>query len=249
MTAISAPEPARPTPLLSPVTRVAIAAVGAYVGAQVIADVASLKIGSFTGRAVDMGTFIYPITFTLRDLVHKALGRRAARTLIVTAAGVNLFMALYLQWAAGAPNDASYPLGSEFQAVLGPIWRITIASIVAEVVSELVDTEVYHWFVRRVTTRHQWARVLVSNGVSVPIDNVIFAVAAFGALPGLRDHALTLPWEAVWDIFIVNLTIKALVSLVSIPLIYLSPDRDWDADLAEDPLPTGADSDTRPDRS
>jgi uncharacterized integral membrane protein (TIGR00697 family) len=225
-------EPSRPA-LLSPITRVAVAAVGAYVGAQVIADVTSLKIGSFTGRAVDMGTFIYPITFTLRDVVHKALGKRAARTLIVTAAAVNLFMAAYLQWAAKAPTDPSYPLGPEFAAVLAPLWRITLASIAAEVVSELVDTEVYHWFVRRVTTRHQWARVAVSNAVSVPLDNVIFAVGAFGALPGLRDHALTLPWQVVWEIFTVNLVVKALVSACSLPLIYVTPDRDWDADEAQ----------------
>ena len=233
MTATLAPEPARSAPLLSPITRVAVAAVGAYVGAQVIADVTSLKIGSFTGRAVDMGTFIYPITFTLRDIVHKALGKRAARTLVVTAAVVNVAMALDLQGAAKAPSDASYPLGAEFAAVLAPHWRITIASILAEVVSELADTEVYHWFVRRVTTRHQWARVAVSNAVSVPLDNVIFALAAFGSLPGLRDHALTLPWDAVWDIFIVNLTVKALVSACSLPLIYLSPDRDWSGDESD----------------
>jgi uncharacterized integral membrane protein (TIGR00697 family) len=115
-------------------------------------------------------------------VVHKALGKRAARTLVITAAAVNVFMALYLQWAARAPSDPSYPLGAEFSAVLAPLWRITLASIVAEVVSELADTEVYHWFVRRVTTRHQWARVLVSNAVSVPLDNVIFAISAFGAL-------------------------------------------------------------------
>lgn len=221
---------ARPVAVLTPVSRVAIVAVGAYVGAQVIADVASLKIGTIADRAVDMGTFIYPITFTLRDVVHKALGKRSARVLVVTAAGVNVFMALYLQWVARAPSDASYPLGAEFEAIFAPLWRITVASIVAEVVSELVDTEVYHWFVRKVTTRHQWARVAVSNGVSIPIDNVIFAVGAFGAIPGFADHALTLPWSAVWDIFVVNLTIKALVSAVSIPLIYLSPDRDWSAD-------------------
>jgi hypothetical protein len=202
-------------------------AVGAYVGAQVIADVTSVKIGATFGRAVDMGTFVYPITFTLRDVVHKTLGRRAARTLIVTAAGVNLFMALYLQWAARVPSHESYPFGDEFAAVLGPLWRIVVASIIAEVVSELIDTEVYHWFVRRVTTRYQWARVAVSNAVSVPVDNAIFAVVAFGSLPLLAGHGLTLPWVAVWDIFVVNLMVKALVSAASVPLIYLSPDRDW----------------------
>lgn len=218
---------------VAPVSRVAVAAVGAYVGAQVIADVASLKVGSVADRAVDLGTFVYPITFTLRDVVHKALGRRAARTLVVTAAAVNLFMALYLQWAARAPADASYPLDAEFEAVLAPLWRITVASILAEVISELVDTEVYHWFVRRVTTRHQWARVAVSNAVSVPLDNVLFAVIAFGAIPGFADHALTLPWEAVWDVFLVNLTVKGLVSVVSLPLIYVTPDRDWQADESD----------------
>jgi uncharacterized integral membrane protein (TIGR00697 family) len=223
------PEAAPARPVVT-VSRVAIAAVGAYVGAQVIADITSVKIGSTFGRAVDMGTFVYPITFTLRDVVHKTLGRRVARTMIVTAAVVNLFMALYLQWAARVPADESYPFGDEFRTVLGPLWRIVVASIIAEVISELADTEVYHWFVRRVTTRHQWARVAVSNAVSVPIDNVLFAVLAFGSLPLLADHALTLPWATVWDVFVVNLTVKAAVSAVSLPLIYLAPDRDWRSD-------------------
>ena len=211
-------------------THLAVVAVGVYVGAQVIANVTSVKIGSTFGRAVDMGTFVYPITFTLRDVVHKALGKRLARTVVLTAAAVNLFLAVYLQWVVRVKPDASYPLDDEFRAVLGPVWRIVVASIVAQVVSELVDTEVYHWFVRQVTTRHQWARVAVSNAVSVPLDNAIFAVGAFGALPFLADDAFTLPWSAVWDVFVVNLVIKGLVSAVSLPLIYLSPDRDWRAD-------------------
>jgi len=214
----------------STVPRLAVAAVAAYAGAQVIADITSVKIGVAFGRAVDMGTWIYPITFTLRDVVHKMLGRRAARTLVVSAAGVNLFMALYLQWVARAPSHETYLLGDEFKAVLGPLWRIVVASIIAEVVSELLDTEVYHWFVRRVTTKYQWARVAVSNAVSIPVDNALFAVLAFGSLPFLTDDSLTLPWSAVWDIFLVNLTVKFAVSALSLPLIYVSPDRDWSHD-------------------
>jgi uncharacterized integral membrane protein (TIGR00697 family) len=218
--------------LMSPVSTVALIAVAGYVGAQLIADVTSLKIGTVAGRAVDMGTFIYPITFTLRDVVHKALGKRATRVLIFTAAGVNVVMALYLQIVARAPSDASYALGDEFAAVLAPLWRITLASIVAEVVSELIDTEVYQWFVRRVTRRYQWARVAVSNAVSLPIDNMLFVVGAFGALPFLTDHPLTLPWSTVWDIFVVNLTVKAVVSAASLPLIYITPDRQWEDELS-----------------
>lgn len=209
---------------------IAVVIVSAYIGAQMIADIASLKIGVVAGLAVDMGTFIYPITFTLRDMVHKVLGKHNTRTLIVTAGAINLFMSAYLMWSAAVPGDADWGMQAEFQAILGPLWRIVIASIVAEVVSELVDTEVYHWFVTKITTRYQWLRVLVSNSVAVPIDNVIFAVGAFGALPGLQDHFLTLPWAVVWQIFVFNLVVKYAVTLVSMPLIYASPDRDWEGE-------------------
>jgi uncharacterized integral membrane protein (TIGR00697 family) len=212
------------------VPRIAVLVVAAYIGAQMLADITSLKIGVVAGFAVDMGTFIYPITFTLRDLVHKSLGKRNAQALIVMAGVINLFMAGYLSWAASVPSDPSWGLGAEFSAILGPLWRIVIASILAEVVSELIDTEVYHWFVTRITRRYQWARVLLSNSISVPVDNLIFAVGAFGALPFLQDHFLTLPWAVVGEIFVFNLIVKYGVTLISLPFIYVSPDRDWAQD-------------------
>ncbi|MCA9960177.1 MAG: queuosine precursor transporter [Ardenticatenaceae bacterium] len=212
------------------IPRVAVVVVAAYIGAQMLADITSLKIGVVASLAVDMGTFIYPITFTLRDLVHKLLGKKNAQTLVITAGVINLFMAAYLAWAAGVPGDPTWGLDNEFNAILGPLWRIVIASILAEVVSELLDTEVYHWFVTKITRRYQWARVLISNAISVPIDNLIFSVGAFGALPFLQDHFLTLPWNVVWQIFIFNLAVKFVVTLVSLPFIYISPDRDWSQD-------------------
>ena len=204
-------------------TRVGVIAVAAYAGAQVISQVTSLKIGVVWGRSVDMGTFVYPITFTLRDVVHKVLGRQLARTLIVATAGINLFLAAYLLFTDKVASDPSWGLGDEWHAILGPVWRIVIASIIAMTVAELIDTEVYHWFVTRVTTRFQWARVLVSNAISLPIDNLIFAVGAFGALPFLTHANGTLPWDVVWSIFWVNFWVKAIVSVASMPLIYVTP--------------------------
>jgi len=196
------------------IPRIAVIVVAAYIAAQMLSDIASLKIGVVAGLAVDMGTFIYPITFTLRDVVHKVLGKRNAQALIISAGVINLFMAGYLMWAARVPSDPAWGLGAEFSAILAPVWRIVAASIVAEIVSELVDTEIYHWFVTKVTQRHQWARVLLSNSVSVPIDNLIFALGAFGWM---------LPWPVVWEIFLINLIIKYAVTVVSLPLIYAVP--------------------------
>jgi uncharacterized integral membrane protein (TIGR00697 family) len=220
------PPTARPEPAPErtiTISRVAVVAIGAYAGAQVIAQVTSLKIGRVWGESVDMGTFVYPITFTLRDVVHKVAGRRAARALILTCAGVNVFLAAYLGWTAHVESDPSWGLGAEYETILGPIWRIVLASMAAMVISELIDTEVYHLVVTRITRRFQWLRVLVSNAVSVPVDNLVFALGAFAPVTLLGTDGL--PWATVWSIFWVNLWVKGLVSVASLPLIYVTKDR------------------------
>jgi uncharacterized integral membrane protein (TIGR00697 family) len=200
-----------------PVSTSAIVVISVYIAAQLLSDIGSLKIAWFAGFSVDAGTFIYPLTFTIRDLIHKQLGKAAARTIIILAAVINLFMVVFFQFAAWLPQDPTWGLGKEFATILGPVWRIVIASIVAEVVSELIDTEVYHFWVTRITRKHQWARVLTSNSVSIPIDSLIFCWGAFG---------LALPHSTVWSIFLVNVIIKGLVTVVSLPAIYLVKEND-----------------------
>lgn len=186
---------------------------GAYVAAQMMADVASLRIIAVGGYAVDAGTLIYPFTFTLRDLVHKIGGRSAARTVIVLAAGINLVMAAFFGLVGTLPADMVTGPQLEFGRVLAPVWGIVIASIVAEVVAELIDSEAYSMWERRFADRHQWGRVLVSNAIAIPIDSAIFV--------GLATLFGVFSSEVAWSIFWINVVIKGVVTLVSVPWIYL----------------------------
>ncbi len=184
-----------------------------YVAVQVLSDVSSIRLVEIFGKALDGGTFIYPITFTLRDMLHKVAGKRVARAIIVAAAGINLFMA-GLFWAlARMPGIADGGVASDlFGDVLAPVWRIVFASIIAEIVSELIDTEVYSAWVRRFGQSRQWGRVLASNTVALPIDSVLFAVIAFAGV---------VPASVVWEIIWLNIAFKGVVTVASIPLIYL----------------------------
>jgi uncharacterized PurR-regulated membrane protein YhhQ (DUF165 family) len=76
-----------------------------YVSAQLLSNIASLQIVSFAGLSFDAGTFIYPITFTLRDLAHKVLGLKGVRVLIITAVVINLFMAVFFWFVSIVPPD------------------------------------------------------------------------------------------------------------------------------------------------
>jgi uncharacterized integral membrane protein (TIGR00697 family) len=184
----------------------------AYVAAQMLADIASLRIISVAGFAVDAGTIVYPFTFTLRDLVHKIAGKRAARTLIFAAATVNLTMAGLFWLVSVLPADLATGPQASFGEVLAPVWRIVFASIIAEVLSELIDGEVYQRWVDRFRQRHQWGRVLASNAVAIPLDSAVFVSIAFIGV-------LSAP--VVWEVFWVNVAIKGVVTWLSIPWIYL----------------------------
>lgn len=186
--------------------------VSAYIAAQTLSDIASIRIVEVAGFSMDAGTLIYPITFTLRDLVHKVAGKHVARLLIFTAAGVNLFMAVLFWVVSVLPADLQVGEQLEFGLVLAPLWRIVFASILAEVIAELIDTEVYSAWVAHLGERLQWGRVLSSNLVAIPIDSAIFVTVAFVGV---------LPTSVVMAIFWANVLLKGLVTLASIPLIYL----------------------------
>ncbi|MFV1949049.1 MAG: queuosine precursor transporter [Anaerolineales bacterium] len=187
-----------------------------YVAAQMMADIASLRIVLIAGFSIDAGTFVYPLTFTLRDMVHKVAGIKTARILIIAAAGVNLVMALLFKVVSILPADLTVGPQIEFTRVLSPIWRIVAASILAEVVSELIDTESYRIWVEKVTTKHQWTRVLVSNAISIPVDSFLFSMLAFWGV---------FPPTVVFSIFLSNMIIKGITTIISIPGIYLVPEK------------------------
>jgi uncharacterized integral membrane protein (TIGR00697 family) len=184
----------------------------AYVAAQILADISSLRIVSIAGLAVDAGTLVYPFTFTLRDLVHKVAGKESARLLIFIAAAINVLMAGVFWVVSKLPADLSTGPQIEFGQVLSPVWRIVLASILAEVISELTDTEVYHRWVQRMGERHQWGRVLVSNGLAIPVDTAIFVAIAFLGV---------VPEAVVGEIFWANVIAKGVITILSIPWIYL----------------------------
>ncbi|MCY4464413.1 MAG: queuosine precursor transporter [Chloroflexi bacterium] len=183
-----------------------------YVAVQMLADIAGLRIVSIAGFSIAGGTLIYPVTFTLRDMVHKVSSASIARLLIFASGAINLFMAGLLWLVSQLPPDLGVGEQAEFGMVLAPVVRISLASIIAEIISELIDTEIYELWVKRFEQRWQWGRVLASNAISVPVDTVLFTVIAFAGL---------LPNAVLVGLFVSNMLMKTIITFISIPGIYL----------------------------
>ncbi|RJR31207.1 VUT family protein [Candidatus Parcubacteria bacterium] len=184
-----------------------------YVAAQLIANVLSVKIVllPLVNLAVDGGTIIYPVTFTLRDFVHKTWGKKNARQVVVIAGLLNLVMVFFFWLVGKLPSDPSWANQEAYRIILLPVFRIVIASIAAQILSELVDTEIFSVIYKKVSDT---LAVLVSNFVSLLVDSFIFSFAAFWG---------DLPLVTVLQIMIANILIKFIISIISVPSIKLVP--------------------------
>ena len=128
---------------------------------------------------VAVGTIIFGFTFTQRDRMH-VRGRRFVYGII----------ALATLLSAGLAAIGHVPP------------RIIVASVIAIIIAETADTEIY----QRLLGRSWWHRVLASNSVSIPLDSIFFNVVAFAGVFAPRQLVAIIFGEIV---------VKFLVGAVS----------------------------------
>ena len=104
--------------------------------------------------------------------------------------------------------------------LLSPEGRFLFAAVVASVLSQLVDTEVYTRWVERFGQEHQWGRVLASNAISIPLDRILFLLLAFAGARSMDD---------LWVAFVYTTIIRLIFGIISIPGVYLVEEHseDW----------------------
>ncbi len=201
--------------------------VGGYIGLQLIADIGATRIVDVWGFAIPGGTFVFALTFTWRDALHKRLGKEWARAAILIAGAINLLMAGYFAWIGtiGVPVFIPQEVANAWVGIFAFVPAIVAGSILAEVTSEWIDTEVYHRLIDRFRGKMQFVRVLGSNAISLPIDSLIFASLAFVLIPPIFGGE-PMPWGALPPIILGQIVFKALVTVISLPLIYVIPDQE-----------------------
>ncbi len=178
-----------------------------YIACELIANITANKTILVFGVAAPGGVFVYALSFTLIDLINEQFGKRGARRVVYAAFAANILFALYSTLILLLPSPSFYTGQEAFSQVLGSTPRIVAASLLAFIVSSLIDVEIFDAWKRRVG-RHKWAGVLASNAVSTAVDSSLFVAAAFGG---------TLP---LLPLIAGQYLIKMAITVVSVPLIY-----------------------------
>ena len=141
-------------------------------------------------------------------------------TLIFAAAAIYVVVQAFFAIIAGMSPEMTPEESVALGVLLSPEWRFLLAAVVASVVSQLVDTEIYTRWLDRFGAEKQWGRVLVSNVISIPLDRVLFLLIGFAG---------SMSSDLLWEFFFGTTIVRLIFGIISIPGIYLVEEhsQDW----------------------
>ncbi|HLK27199.1 MAG TPA: queuosine precursor transporter [Puia sp.] len=167
------------------------------------------------------GVLLWPLEFVITDIVNEFYGPRAVRriswtaVILISYAFLMYFLAIGVPpadvWLASSSKQGVENIQTAFGAIFGQNMRIIIGSLVAFLVSQVVDVTVFHSIKRKTGNKHLWLRATGSTLVSQLVDSYIVLFIAFSGI---------FSWQQILAIGMMNYFYKFTVAIILTPLIY-----------------------------
>jgi uncharacterized integral membrane protein (TIGR00697 family) len=183
--------------------------------------------GMITDLNLSVGVLIWPIVFVFSDIINEYFGKNGVRRIsFITAGMISYAFIVVLTWtemppadfwlqlngidSQGRPFDINFAYTSIFRAGLG----IIAGSLMAFLVSQLVDAYVFQYFRKLTGNKFLWFRATGSTVISQLIDSFVILFIAFYVF---GNWSL----DQVFRVGMIQYLYKVLIAIALTPLIYI----------------------------
>jgi uncharacterized integral membrane protein (TIGR00697 family) len=189
---------------------------GFFVTNAIVAELIGGKLVQFFGLFTQsLGIILWPVVFILTDLINEHYGKQGVRKLTYITVGLIAYTFILISIGLNINAVDFSPVNDEtFRLVFGQSQWIIVGSIIAFLISQLVDVYIFWIFRNRTGGKMIWLRATGSTVVSQLIDTFVVQFIAF-VLPGkwaLNEFLVNASW---------GYSFKLLVALCLIPFIYI----------------------------
>ncbi|MHB1424288.1 MAG: queuosine precursor transporter [Gemmataceae bacterium] len=180
----------------------------------VCCNMLALKVTQVGPLTFGAAVVFFPITYILGDVLTEVYGFRRARRVIWVSFGAMLFTA-FMSWVVltlpPAPGDYPVAIDQHYQAVFGITPRIFVASLIAFLVGDYLNSVVLAR--RKVIDRGRsfWKRAIFSTVVGQAADTVLFYPLAFAGVWS---------WDLIGTIMATHYTLKVGIEVIGLPVTY-----------------------------
>jgi uncharacterized integral membrane protein (TIGR00697 family) len=161
----------------------------------------------------DAGTLVFPISYIFGDILTEIYGYRRSRRVIWTGFFATALMGFFV-WLAGVlPGErgwAEYAGQDAFDAILGGVSGLVVASLIAYFVGEFSNSYVLARMKVLTDGRFLPLRTIGSTLIGQAVDTVVFFLiaAALGVFP----------WEILPSLMLTNYILKVGIEVLLTPL-------------------------------
>ncbi len=169
------------------------------------------------------GVLLWPLEFIITDIVNEYYGPKAVRRISYTAI-ILIAYAFFMFYAAMSIPPADFWIGSKkdsgiddmqlaFGSIFGQGMWIIVGSLIAFLVSQIIDVMVFHKIKKITGEKWIWLRATGSTLVSQLVDSFVVLFIAFKIGNGWT-------WQLVLAICLMNYIYKFTVAIILTPVIY-----------------------------
>jgi len=178
----------------------------------IICNIQVIKTIELFGLVATLGNILYASIFLATDLLSEIYGKKDARRGVWLGFYALIFMTISMQLALQFSPHSSDFSHDALKTIFGFIPRVTIASIIAYLVSQNHDVWAFHFWKNKTHGKFLWLRNNISTWVSQAIDSILFVFIAFY---GVFEFSIIL------QILFTTYIIKLIVAILDTPIIYL----------------------------
>lgn len=168
------------------------------------------------------GVLLWPLEFVITDIVNEYYGPKAVKRISITAvalisyAFVMFYLAMHAApadfWIGSKTENGIPSMQNAFEAIFGQGMWIILGSLVAFMVSQLIDVVVFHKIKKITGEKMVWLRATGSTVISQLVDSFVVLFIAFKIGNGWS-------WSTVLAVCVVNYIYKFTMALILTPVI------------------------------
>ena len=181
--------------------------------------IGTTKFVTFYFFTVPAGVLAYPFTFLATDLICELYGKKRAQFLVIVGFTMNFFM-LGLMTLGHFLSDANGVSGgtSVFESVYKFMIGNVIASMIAYLIAQTVDVNLFHFWKNLTKGKHLWLRNIFSTTGSQLVDTVsILLILFYSSNLGENVNQLSDLIPLIYSSYL----FKFFFALFDTPLFYL----------------------------
>ena len=189
---------------------------GLFITNAIVAELIGAKLIQIGPFVMSIGIIPWPIVFLTTDIINEHYGRVGVRKLSLITAGLiaYAFIILFAAIKIPAAVGISTVTDAQFYAVFGQSLWIIVGSLIAFILSQLIDVSIF-WMLRDKTGGKMiWLRSTGSTVISQLIDTFVVLGIAFW-LPGKMTTAVFL------NAALTGYTFKLIIAIALTPMIYV----------------------------